>query len=143
NVAFMDKCLWMALEQDDFRKSETFKEALRIRTAIAVESGDLQFFVRLGRALEKSPELKIVPRDKVADTLCAGWLTSLHTGSPRLCDMTDQAITDWLNLIFQRSEKSQLTLDFVRKLRQRLNLRRDSKPKFTAVRQVAGKFKFT
>jgi hypothetical protein len=144
-LEMFDKSLWMALEQEEFRGSDDFKRALHLRTSLASDLSDFRFFIRLGRALEKKPQIKIVPRNWVADLLVSLWLDPLKEGGPALCQLTDAAITEFVSY-FARVNKRHCgvcTEARIRKLRQRLHLVRPSAPRFKRFRATKERWEFS
>lgn len=117
---------------------------LQSRIKIASEYNDQRFFKRLGRALSEPTTKKagIVFPNKLSQLLVTGWMpVRTKTGrAPGLCWFTDEALTEVCRTIL--GNKS-LTLDTVRKTRQRLGLKHAGKPWITRVKVVNGKIVFS
>jgi hypothetical protein len=117
---------------------------LQSRIKIACSYNDQRFFKRLGRALSNPPSKQpgIGHTDKLSRLLVARWMpVTTKTGrAPGLCWFTDESLTDVCRTIL--GNKS-LTLDTVRKTRQRLGLKHAGRPWITHVVIVDGKIVFS
>jgi len=100
----------------------------------ARRDGDVQFFVRFGRALqEKAIAPEETPPDKLAALVTSGWLPS-DLFRPGLCRLTDEALAKVCNYLVGRED---LSLDMVRKARQRWKLKKGPKPWLKKVEKTA------
>lgn len=106
---------------------------IRKLMALALETGDQDLIRRLGRALDE-PAIR-GPDDFDIDGVClvlTQWWVKGPGGAAGLCQCTDEALTEFCNLAFKRHD---LTLDAVRKARQRLGLKKGPEPWFTKARR--------
>jgi len=69
----------------------------------------------------------------MADILVAGWCG--EQGRPALCFFTDEALAEYCRVALGNQR---LSLDVVRKTRQRLGLKKAGKPNITKVKKVNG-----
>jgi hypothetical protein len=117
---------------------------LQSRIKIACVYNDQRFFKRLGRALALPPskEPGIAFTDKLSQLLVTRWMpVTTKTGrAPGLCWFTDESLTEVCRAILGNKK---LTLDTVRKTRQRLGLKHAGRPWITHVEIVDGKIAFS
>lgn len=103
---------------------------------LAALAGDDSVFIRLGRALSQPAEIRgpeDMQVDKLKFVLVEWWLRGPQ-GQMGLCRLTDEALTEFCNLAFGGGS---LTLDCVRKTRQRLGLVKGTKPWFNRVEKTS------
>ena len=109
---------------------------IRKLVELALLAGDTGVFVRLGRAFAEQPRI-VGPEDMQVDKLkfvLVQWWLRGPQGQLGLCRLTDEALTEWCNLALGRVD---LTLDKVRKTRQRLRLVKGAKPWFNKVEKTS------
>jgi hypothetical protein len=92
-------------------------ESMKKRLLKAIEQNDFAFFIRLGNELKRKP--RVIQPDRVEFFLASRWSKWVRE-IPPLCYFTDDALVKMLRIL--TSNKS-LTLDQVRKTRQRLKLK--------------------
>lgn len=112
------------------------QESLALIITHSLANRDWQFFVRLGRALDK-PAVSLFDVSKSLPFLIlAGWEHSINDGGKEvsLRECSDDVITSILSVMLNNPA---LTLDSVTKARQRLKLPKNGNPKFTKFKQIS------
>jgi hypothetical protein len=115
---------------------------IRSRVETACRFNDQKFFKKLGRALTAPPTKTVgVKVDRLSLLLVRRWMpvTTAAARAPGFCWFTDEALTDLCRIILGNNS---LTLDAVRKTRQRLGLKHAGKPWITRVKLVRGEIVF-
>jgi hypothetical protein len=127
-----DDALFASLGMDGFARVDDAElvPLLTARCGAACRENDTKFFIRLGRVLsERGP----FEPGRMADILVAGWCGD--AGRPGLCFFTDEALAEYCRMALGNER---LSLDVVRKTRQRLGLKKAGKPNITKVKKVNG-----
>jgi hypothetical protein len=127
-----DDALFASLGVDGFARLDDAElvPLLTARCGAACRANDAKFFIRLGRVLS---ERGAVEPGKLADILVAGWCGD--PSRPGLCFFTDEALAEFCRVALGNER---LTLDVVRKTRQRLGLKKAGKARITKVEKVNG-----
>ena len=97
---------------------------------------DGNFLIRLGRTI-KEAKTGLEPQfDKLDELLCRFWPPQRDRNWPGLYSFTDEALTEFCKLVLRCDNYSQ---DAIIKRRQRLCLKKPSKPTVVHVRRVNGR----
>lgn len=123
-VALLDAPDWRGLIEERIQES--------------LESGDGNFFIRLGKAVNQSSSARVV-YDKLDVLLTGAWQPD-RKGKFGLCDFSDEALADFCALAL---DKEDLTVEAICKRRQRLGLRKAKNISVTQVKKAGGKMVFT
>jgi len=106
------------------------KQFIVFRVQEACEKNDASFLIKLGRTLGARQEFEY---DRLSKFLVDRWAGV--GDEPGLCFFTDEALVELCRLCLKRA----VTLDAVRKTRQRLGLKKAGQPCITTVELVEGK----
>jgi hypothetical protein len=88
-------------------------------------AGDVQFFIRFGRALSEKPRCdEETTPDKLTVLITGAWMPG-PAFKPGLCRLTDEALAEVCNFLLGRRDVS---MPMVRKIRQRWRLKKGRKP---------------
>jgi len=104
------------------------------RVMIALAEKDGKFFKRLGEALQQPSQR--VAHDRLSVMLIDWWVSGEAWDGLGLCHFTDEALTDFCRL---QLGNERLTMDQVRKVRQRLGLAKSGSNWVRRVKLVDGK----
>jgi hypothetical protein len=114
-------------------------EDVRFLLNLASRENDSRFLLRLARAVEQQPDEPEKPAlDRLQGMLILWWLRCPR-GEMGLCQATDPALTEFCNWAFRSSH---LTLDTVRKTRQRLGLAKGTRPWFSVLKRQGEEVSF-
>lgn len=123
-----------SLSSEDFRDLRYFKTII----TSAIDRNDHDFFIQLGKELKKKPTRYF---DALGGFIALLWDHGIHPIFPPLKWFTDEALVDFLKLFPQFSS---VTFDQVRKIRQRLGLRKtNSRFKIDGLKYKGEDFRYT
>ncbi len=113
------------------------KKGINERILKAIKENDLIFFIRLGCELKRKP-IGLAGLNNLEVLLAFGWESGLAKLIPPFHRFTDEALLEF----FQQVGWGHLTLDSLRKTRQRLGLVQASKPLVRRIVCVKDKLRF-
>ena len=113
------------------------KKGIKERILKAIKENDLSFFIRLGRELKRKP-IDLASLNNLEFLLAFGWESGVRKLIPPFHRFTDEALLEF----FKHFGWGHLTLDSLRKTRQRLGLVQASKPLVRRIECVGEKLRF-